>query len=228
MERVVWTACSLGVILYSIWVLYHVAWMGTIGVRCMFGTKVEEEIPADYAWEDQRPQKGDELLAIGDRPISGRCLRRLCGLHPGDARLNGQIGRTIEVRWRDHASRVRCGRAARRCNIRRAGRISGRRSGSCRSCRSSSIGARVFWKRPNDDSARLFFVLCIVTVGAFMGGYHWTEIVFQPALIYLFALFAVFVPVVNLHFYLVFPRPNPILVRHRRWVLGVLYGAATT
>ena len=40
------------------------------------------------------------------------------------------------------------------------------------------VGARVFWKRPNDDSARLFFVLCIVTVGAFMGGYHWTEIVF--------------------------------------------------
>ena len=52
-----------------------------------------------------------------------------------------------------------------------------------------------------------------------MGGYHWTEIVFQPPLIYLFALFAVFVPVVNLHFYLVFPRPNPILVRHRRRVL---------
>src|ERR1700734_135128 len=31
-------ACSLAVILYSIWVLIHVASMGTIGVRCMFGT----------------------------------------------------------------------------------------------------------------------------------------------------------------------------------------------
>ena len=42
-----------------------------------------------------------------------------------------------------------------------------------------------------------------------MGGYHWTEIVVEPVLIYPFAVFAVFVPVVSLHFYLVFPRPNP-------------------
>ena len=57
-----------------------------------------------------------------------------------------------------------------------------------------AIGARVFWKRPDDDSAQLFFAVCIVTVGAFMGGYHWTEIVTEPLLIYPFALFAVFVP----------------------------------
>src|SRR5262249_36479552 len=74
----------------------------------------------------------------------------------------------------------------------------------------------------------LFFAVCIVTVGAFMGGYHWTEIVAEPALIYPFALFAVFVPVVNLHFFLVFPRRNPVLQRHRRWVLGALYGISTT
>ena len=52
-----------------------------------------------------------------------------------------------------------------------------------------------------------------------MGGYHWTEIVVEPVLIYLFAVFAVFVPVVSLHFYLVFPRINPIFERHRRAVL---------
>jgi transcriptional regulator with GAF, ATPase, and Fis domain len=66
--------------------------------------------------------------------------------------------------------------------------------------------------------------VCIVTVGAFMGGYHWTEIVTEPGLIYPFALFAVFVPVVNLHFFLVFPRTNPVLVRHKRRVLLTLYG----
>ena len=90
-----------------------------------------------------------------------------------------------------------------------------------------AIGARVFWKRPDDDSAQLFFAVCIVTVGAFMGGYHWTEIVTEPLLIYPFALFAVFVPVVNLHFFLVFPRANPVLQRHRRWVFGALYGIPT-
>ena len=88
LERAFWTGCSLGVILYSVWVLSHVAWMGTIGVRCMFGTKVEEEIPADYAWDDARPQKGDELLSIGGAAHLGERLRRLCGLHPGDARAD--------------------------------------------------------------------------------------------------------------------------------------------
>ena len=86
------------------------------------------------------------------------------------------------------------------------------------------VGARVFWKRPRDESARIFFWLCIVTVGAFMGGYHWSEIVVDPPLIYLFAAFAVFVPVASLHFYLVFPRLNPIFARHRRAILMGLYG----
>src|SRR5262249_3278653 len=74
------------------------------------------------------------------------------------------------------------------------------------------------------SSARLFFWLCVVTVGAYMGGYHWTEIVVEPALIYSFAAFALFVPIVNLHFYLVFPRVNPLLQKYRRWVLGALSG----
>ena len=67
-------------------------------------------------------------------------------------------------------------------------------------------------------------MLCLVTVGAYMGGYHWTEIVVRPALIYPFVFFALLVPVVNLHFFLVFPRQNPVFLRHRRLVLIVLYG----
>ena len=39
-----------------------------------------------------------------------------------------------------------------------------------------AIGALVFWKRPADPSAAQFFVLCIVTLCAFMGGYHWVRI----------------------------------------------------
>ena len=86
------------------------------------------------------------------------------------------------------------------------------------------IGARVFWRRPRDESARLFFWLCTLTVGAYMGGYHWTEIVVEPLLIYPFAAVAMFVPVVSLHFYLVFPRTNPFFARYKRRVLGLLYG----
>ena len=43
-----------------------------------------------------------------------------------------------------------------------------------------AIGAGSSGSGPDDDSARLFFWLCVVTVGAYMGGYHWTEIVVEP------------------------------------------------
>ncbi len=86
-----------------------------------------------------------------------------------------------------------------------------------------AVVARAFWRRPHDVSARLFFWLCVLTVGAFMGGYHWSQIVIYRPLIFLFAGFAVFLPAVSLHFYLIFPRPNPIFERRRRAILIVLY-----
>jgi transcriptional regulator with GAF, ATPase, and Fis domain len=216
-------ACSFVVLIYSVAVLTHVASMGTIGVRCMFGTRVEEEIPGDYVWNDSRPHIDDWLLSIGGFEIHqknyGDYIRALRG-------LSDQIGSTVEVAWRDkntesvHTAKVLVQRPPSWTYYRSLVWF-------LQELLIFAIGARVFWKRPEDESAQLFFAVCIVTVGAFMGGYHWTEIVTQPVLIYPFALFAVFVPVVNLHFFLVFPRPNPVLVRHKRRVLLALYGITT-
>ncbi len=221
MSRALWITCSLLVMVYSIAVLAHVAWMGTIGVRCMFGTKIEEEIPPDYNWLDERPHVGDSLLSIGQFQIRDDSysdyIRALRGL--GDL-----VGQTVDARWTDaatgatHSSRVEVQYPPTWTYF-----------WSCvwflQELLIFAIGARVFWKRPDDASARIFFVMCIVTVGAYMGGYHWTEIVGEPWLIYPFVAFAVFVPVVNLHFYLEFPRPNPLLQRRQRLVLLLLYGA---
>src|SRR5262249_10555261 len=68
------------------------------------------------------------------------------------------------------------------------------------------VGAVVLWKRPTDTAAALFFLLCIVTVGGYMGGYHWLYIATRPELFVIFMICAVLVPVVSLHFYLIFPR----------------------
>ncbi len=86
-----------------------------------------------------------------------------------------------------------------------------------------AVGAIVFWKRPEDRSAPLFFLLCIVSFGAYIGGYHWHRIVTQPVLILVFMICGVLLPAVSLHFYLVFPRPKAICVAPRR-VLLALYG----
>jgi DNA-binding NtrC family response regulator len=82
----------------------------------------------------------------------------------------------------------------------------------------------VYWRRPRDEAAQLFFWLCVFTVGAFMGGYHWYRIVVYRPLIFLFAALAVFVPILSLNFYLVFPRPNPIFLAYRQRLTLLLYG----
>jgi transcriptional regulator with GAF, ATPase, and Fis domain len=86
-----------------------------------------------------------------------------------------------------------------------------------------AVGALVFWKRPDDPSARQFFVLSIVTFGAFMGGYHWSRIITQPVLLLIFMTSAMLLPAVSLHFYLVFPRPKAFLQKHPRRTLLAVY-----
>jgi transcriptional regulator with GAF, ATPase, and Fis domain len=86
------------------------------------------------------------------------------------------------------------------------------------------VGAVVLWKRPADTAAALFFLLCIVTVGGYMGGYHWLYIATRPELILIFILCAVMVPVISLHFYLIFPRRKLWLERHPRAGLCAIYG----
>src|SRR5262249_28745129 len=89
-----------------------------------------------------------------------------------------------------------------------------------------AVGAIVFWKRPEDRSAAQFFVLCIVSFGAYMGGYHWSRIVTQPVLFVVFIVCSVLLPAVSLHFYLLFPRPKEFLERRPRTTLLAVYGPA--
>lgn len=87
-----------------------------------------------------------------------------------------------------------------------------------------AIGAVVLLYRPHDVSAHLFFALCAVTVMAYIGGFHWRELIGRPLLLYGFAVCAILVPPVTVHFYLTFPRAHRLLVEHRRWTLLAVYG----
>ena len=86
------------------------------------------------------------------------------------------------------------------------------------------VGAFVFWKRPEDRSATLFFWFCILSVGAYMGGYHWARITTEPVLLVPFIVCGVLLPVVTLHFFLVFPRPKQFFMRWPRRGMAAIYG----
>lgn len=86
-----------------------------------------------------------------------------------------------------------------------------------------TVGAVAFWTRPFDRAARVFFAMCLVTVGAFVGGYHWWVIAGTPWLNVPFAICAVLVPAVTLHFFMVFPYPKGPIASFPRLTLVVLY-----
>ncbi len=86
------------------------------------------------------------------------------------------------------------------------------------------VGALVFWQRPDDRSAAQFFVLCVVSLGAYIGGYQWVRIVTQPVLLLVFMVCSVLLPAVSLHFYLIFPRPKEFVDRWPRRVFLAIYG----
>jgi len=212
---------SLIPVVYSIMALGVVAWTGDIGLNCVLGIEVQETIPTDFTWEPTRPGVGDRLSQIEGQPI---------GHYPAYVeamrRIRDRVDQSVEVSWlpKDGGPERRASAVVRYRPLRT---YLWSLVWFIQEMAIFVVGAWVFWKRPRDESARLFFWLCLVTVGAYMGGYHWAEIVIEPALIYLFAAFAVFVPVVSLHFYLVFPRANPIFARRRGTALAVLYGVPT-
>jgi transcriptional regulator with GAF, ATPase, and Fis domain len=208
-------------VIYSVLALSVVAWAGDIGLNCVMGIEIKEAISPEFAWDPARPAVGDRLSRIDGRPI---------GHYPAYVeamrRIRDRVGERVEVEWLPGGGGPPLrGTAVIRYRPFRTYLWS--LLWFIQEMAIFVVGAWVLWKRPKDESARLFFWLCIVTVGAYMGGYHWTEIVVEPVLIYLFAAFAVFVPVVSLHFYLVFPRTNPIFGRRRGTILGVLYGVPT-
>lgn len=77
-----------------------------------------------------------------------------------------------------------------------------------------AVGALAFWARPFDRQARVFFAMCTVALGGFVGGYHWWMIASSLWLTVPFIICAMLVPVVPLHFFLVYPEPKPPLARH--------------
>jgi transcriptional regulator with GAF, ATPase, and Fis domain len=80
-----------------------------------------------------------------------------------------------------------------------------------------------YWNRPYDRAARLFYAMCLVTLCAFVGGFHWWIVAGSLLTNMPFAACAFFVPAVTLHFFLVYPRPKPLLFRRPGRLLAGLY-----
>ena len=79
------------------------------------------------------------------------------------------------------------------------------------------------WHRPFDRSARLFFLMCGITMVAFMGAFHWWILTGNLLLNLPFLVCALFLPAITLHFFLSYPRRLPPMDGFPRQTLAVIY-----
>lgn len=87
-------------------------------------------------------------------------------------------------------------------------------------------GGVAAWNQPNSRPTTLFFSMCIASIGAYVGGFHWWSLAGSPWLNLPFIVCAGLLPAVSLHFFLVFPRPKQFFERFPRSVLLLIYGSA--
>ena len=86
-----------------------------------------------------------------------------------------------------------------------------------------SVALTAWWQRPGDRVARVFCIMCCVSMPAFVGGFHWWMLAASPLLNLPFIFAACLLPAVTLHFFFSFPRENLLLQDHRRLSIGLIY-----
>jgi transcriptional regulator with GAF, ATPase, and Fis domain len=244
---------GLAIVCYAVVVVGYAHQATEIGVTCAFETRVqginERYIPREFA-APQPPKQGDEVVEVAGVPIVNwsTFLRTVARLHSealfprtiaaaattlADLEDLADTGHSVVRRGNQDLVRIRY--------------LLAEGSGAQGHCWCVIgtpppdeflpsltwfflkmglfvIGALVLWRRPHDEAAYRFFLLCVCAVGAYMGGYHWLRIASSPPLILIFMICAMMLPAVSLHFYLVYPSKKAFLRNHPRLTLGLLYG----
>ncbi|HKI35587.1 MAG TPA: sigma 54-interacting transcriptional regulator [Gemmataceae bacterium] len=254
-RRILIVAAGALICLYSLAVLWHVVESPDIGLYCPFGMTMLR-VSDGFAPEEEQsgPREGDVILKLCDQEVDYSHLRRrLAGLE--DQHIDPIPSDGAEPTWADVHRALDQGQKL--CAVRvqnqtwvRVEFARGSEDGPRATCWRRVgrpglevvlpsllwflikvglfvVGAFVFWKRPEDHSASQFFVLCLVTIGAFMGGYSWLYIATNPLLLVVFMSCAVLLPAVSLHFYLLFPRPKEFILRRPGPVLAAIYAIPT-
>jgi transcriptional regulator with GAF, ATPase, and Fis domain len=227
--------------------------MPDIGLRSAFDTRLKrfegESLNTFAGPTDLAPREEDQIVRVGKRAIRTwpqllQALNELRDLEPEEVRSLVDADKYSFIRLEDPATTGVPGQLYVRVEFERADANNGQLLSYTRWCHVSShlpeewlpsviwfslklglflVAALVFWKRPTDRSATQFFLLCIVTLGAYMGGYHWSSIASRPELILVFMLCSIMLPPVLLHFYSVFPRPKQLLLGWPRRTLLAIY-----
>ncbi len=243
-SRMLIVVAAVLVCAYALGVIGYVLSIPDIGIRFALTTEITD-FRREFLYPPGQtpPARNEQVVAIGDHRVDtwAQLLRQLANLRSRpDPQTNLEDPSALLADPKLTHARLH-GVEVVRVDVRPSGEGRATRSVWCRLGRSPvgtlaptilwfcikaglfAVGALVFWQRPRERSARMFFLLCLFSCGAYLGGYHWQSIATQPVLLLVFMFSGVLLPAVSLHFYLVFPRPKPLLERRPWLTLGLLY-----
>ncbi len=85
------------------------------------------------------------------------------------------------------------------------------------------LSGLALWQRPFDRTVRIFFLMCTITLGAYIAGQHWWIVAAKAWLVWPLAVCLALTPPIGLHFFLLFPRPKRFFQRAPIWTLAAIY-----
>lgn len=242
-HKTVLVSTAVLVCLFAFLVVNYAQTVPDIGLRSAFNTEIIRKFDSHFRPVDApHPQVGDTIVQFRGRPITiwPRLLREISNLPEPSSEdgpvevsslppetsglhhvlLNGE--ELVQVQYED---RITGHRPLIWCVVDRAHVDSLLPSVLWFLLKGGLflVALLVYWSRPQDRPVAQFFWLSVITVGAFMGGYHWWRIITQPGLILVFMVCAILVAPVSLHFYVLFPRPKQWLQQHPIWTLLAIY-----
>ncbi|MGF1581715.1 MAG: sigma 54-interacting transcriptional regulator [Gemmataceae bacterium] len=228
---------------YAVAVMYHVSTVNDVGIKTLLTPKVcafiRSPSPEELESGPRLPDKHDIVVKIGPKPVTNwpTLLRT-----PREIHQQIEDAGTVPTQLRPFVRLTTANTIEVLVEFAAAEDVNGEKIKVWRALEPLpfeevvptilwfvlkillfGVGVLVFWKRPNQPASVQFYLLCVVTLMAFMGGWHWSHICTERHLIVLFMISSVLLPPVTLHFYLLFPRPKALLQRHRRTTLSVVY-----
>ncbi|MFN9718224.1 MAG: hypothetical protein ACK58L_05980, partial [Planctomycetota bacterium] len=269
--RVFVASCTGAVVAYCVIVLWHVATVPDIGLRCLLPEasdlkSVKEKKSTDpetgiEIWQfvqsaDPAPRPGDRLISLNGEKIGTfldfvLAMQRLRSakipsgglLAPGSEPLELRVPPLVEVFNSDPSKPPE-----------RLVKFEYTRPNSARPdlvqgayvpvlpvnifeisltifwfvCQLTilAIALTSYWYRPYDRVAQNFCLMCCVSMGAFVPGFHWWMLAGNPFLNIPFIFCAAMLPSVVLNFFLVFPKEPDFLRDRRSLIYSFMFGTA--
>ena len=203
---------------YTLAVLGQIGTVSTLGVHCLFSTRLLSLDPTYLSPENQQlPPSGCQIIGLGHQKVgTWPTLLRLLANTNAISDENGLVELELESPDGDHQ---KINLAAKEASL---ATLAPTLAWLVPKMALVAVAGALLWRSPH-AIPRQFFLLSLCSMLGYLGGFHWMRIAPNPWIFVPFLVAAVFLPVISLHFNLIFPRLNPIYSRNRLACLFALY-----